>query len=101
SPTSLRSWASLALLALAALVAAHVHSVSAAQPCTPTVSRAYAQGVGNVVRSGRDVWGAQIVENPTFAAAQKKLPPILFATQRGHKPLTASHVYYLALSYPT
>jgi hypothetical protein len=97
----LRSWASLAAIALAAFVAAHAHSVSAAQPCTPTVSRAYAQGIGKIVRTGRDVWGAQIVKNPTFAAAQKKLPPILFATQRGHKPLTASHVYYLALSYPT
>jgi hypothetical protein len=77
-----------------------VHSVAAAQKCTPTVSRAYAQGIGRVVRSGRDVWGAQLAKSPTLAAAQAKLPPILFATQRGHQPLTASRAYYLALSYP-
>src|SRR4051812_41173414 len=90
----------LASLLLAALAATHV-SVHAAQPCTPTVSRSYAQGVGSVVRSGHDIWGAQLMRNPTYDAAVKKLPPILFATQRAHQPLTASRVYYLALSYPT
>jgi hypothetical protein len=82
-------------------VAVQVHTAGAAQQCKPTVSRAYAQGVGRIVRTGRDVWGAQLAKNPTFAAAQKKLPPILFGTQRSHKPLTKSGVYYLALSYPT
>ncbi len=96
----LRSWASGILLALVAFVATDAHTVAAAPPCTPTVSRAYAEGIGKIVRSGRDVWGAQLAANPTLAATQKKLPPILFARQRDHKPLTASHVYYLALSYP-
>lgn len=97
----LRSSASVAVAALAAIVALHVHAAGAAPPCKPTVSRAYAQGIGRIVRTGRDVWGAELDKNPTFAAAQKKLPPILFATQRSHRPLTKSGVYYLALSYPT
>lgn len=95
----MRSWASVAL-ALAAFVAVRVDPGAAARPCTPTVSRSYAQGVGKIARTGRDVWGAQLEHNPTLTAAQKKLPPILFATQRAHRPLTASHVYYLAFSYP-
>jgi hypothetical protein len=95
-----RALIALAIVALAGLASAHLQ-VRAALPCTPTVSRSYAQGVGEIVRSGRDVWGAQLARNPTFQATAKKLPPILFATQRSHQPLTPSHVYYLALSYPT
>src|SRR4051794_8984638 len=95
-----RPLVALAIVSLAVLAAAHVR-VRAAQPCTPTVSRSYAQSVGKVVRSGRDVWGAQLAHDPTYDAAAKKLPPILFATQRAPKPLTPSRVYYLALSYPT
>ncbi|HEV2591965.1 MAG TPA: hypothetical protein VGU02_08725 [Gaiellaceae bacterium] len=94
-----RILAVLALVLLAALAAVQTR-VHAAQSCTPTVSRSYAQGVGRVVRSGTDVWGAQLLHDPTYDAAAKKLPPILFATQRNHRPLTKSRVYYLALSYP-
>ena len=90
----------LAACLLAVLAAAHARG-NAAQSCTPTVSRSYAQGIGKVVRTGADVWGAQLLKDPSADAASKKLPPILFATQRSHKPLTASRVYYLALSYPT
>lgn len=97
----MRSSASAVLLTVAAFVAVRVHSGAAAPACTPTVSRSYAQSVGKVVRSGRDVWGAQLLHAPSYAAAHKKLPPILYATQRSHRPLTASHVYYLAFSYPT
>ena len=95
-----RILAVLALILLAALAAAHTR-VLATPSCTPTVSRSYAQGIGKVVRSGTDVWGAQLLRDPTYAATSKRLPPILFATQRNHKPLTTSRVYYLALSYPS
>jgi len=90
----------VAFLLLAVLAASTVR-VHAAPACTPTVSRSYAQGIGKVVRNGTDVWGAQLARNPTYAATAKKLPPILFGLQRAHQPLTASHVYYLAFSYPT
>jgi hypothetical protein len=97
-----RALVAAAGVALAALAAVHApQRASGAQPCTPTVSRAYAQGVGKVVRTGTDAWGAKLLHAPSIAAAGKLLPPILYAYQRAHRRLTASGVYYLALSYPT
>ena len=72
--------------------------------CTPGASRAYARGVGAATRSRRDVWGERLLAargGPTYDAAAKLLAPLVYATQRGRRPLTRSGVYYLPLAYPT
>jgi len=77
---------------------------AAAVRCTPGASWAYARGVGAATRSKRDVWGGKLLAErggPTYAAATKLLAPLVYATQRGRRPLTRSGVYYLPLAYPT
>ena len=94
----------LAAVAFLAVAAATAHGPAASAPCTPGASWSYAEGVGAATRSGRDVWGEQLLaarNGPTFEAAHRFLAPILYATQRGRLPLTPSHVYYLPLAYPT
>jgi hypothetical protein len=90
--------------ALAAVGATTLRTASASVGCTPGASRAYAQGVGAATRSPTDVWGKRLLAaraGPTYDAAAKLLSPLLYATQRGRKPLTKSGVYYLPLAYPT
>jgi len=56
-----------------------------------------------VLRSGRDVWGDRLLaapRGPTYAAARRFLPPLLYARGPGGKPLTASGVYYLPFAEP-
>jgi hypothetical protein len=72
--------------------------------CAPGASQAYARGVGAATRSRTDAWGARLLAargGPTYDAAAKLLAPLLYATQRSRKPLTASGVYYLPFAYPT
>ena len=79
-------------------------AAGAAVRCTPGASWAYARGVGAATRSKRDVWGDKLLaarNGPTYAAAAKLLAPLVYATQRGRRPLTRSGVYYLPLAYPT
>jgi hypothetical protein len=50
------------------------------------------------------MWGDKLLaarNGPTYAAAAKLLAPLVYATQRGRRPLTRSGVYYLPLAYPT
>jgi hypothetical protein len=92
----------VALVALAG--AATTRSAGAAVRCTPGASQAYAGGIGAATRSRRDVWGDKLLAprgGPTYEAATKLLAPLLYATQRGRRPLTRSGVYYLPLAYPT
>ena len=79
-------------------------SASASVRCTPGASWSYARSVGAATRSRRDVWGDRLLAphgGPTYDAATKFLAPLLYATQRGRRPLTRSGVYYLPLAYPT
>jgi hypothetical protein len=72
--------------------------------CTPGASWAYARGVGAATRSRRDTWGDNLLARrggPTYDGATKLLAPLVYATQRGRRPLTRSGVYYLPLAYPT
>jgi hypothetical protein len=95
-------------LACGALAAAAVALFSpasrAAAPCAaPQVSAAYAQRVDRVLASGRDVWGSRLLaapNGPTFAAASRLLPPLLYAAGHGGRRLTASGVYYLPFTLP-
>jgi hypothetical protein len=95
-----------ATFALVVVVAA-VASVSreraaAAAPCTPAASAAYAASVERAVASGRDEWGDDLLASrngPTYAGAHR-LTPLLYAVQRGGRPLTESGAYYVPLSFP-
>ena len=72
--------------------------------CTPGASRAYAHGIGSATRSKRDVWGERLLAargGPTYDAAARLVAPLVYATQRGRRPLTSSRVYYVPLAYPT
>ena len=71
---------------------------------TPMVSSSYARRVGRVLSSGRDLWGERLLaakDGPSLAAAERLLPPLLYAAGRGGSRLTASGVYYLPLTLPT
>ena len=91
-------------LVVASAGATTTRDAGAAVRCTPGASWAYARGVGAATRSKRDVWGDKLLASrggPTYDAATKLLAPLVYATQRGRKPLTRSGVYYLPLAYPT
>ena len=71
--------------------------------CSPQVGAAYADRIARVLGSGRDVWGDRLLaakSGPTFAAASKLLPPLLYAAGHGGGRLTASGVYYLPFTLP-
>jgi hypothetical protein len=91
-------------LLLASVGATATRTAAGSIRCTPGSSLAYARGVGAATRSRRDVWGEKLLAargGPTYDAATKLLAPLVYATQRGRRPLTRSHVYYLALARPT
>jgi hypothetical protein len=69
----------------------------------PSVGAAYAQRVDRVLSAGRDVWGDRLLaakDGPTYAAASRFLPPLLYAAGRGGTRLTRSGVYYLPFTLP-
>ena len=71
---------------------------------TQRTTWAYAAKVESATRSGRDVWGKELLSapgGPTYEGARRFLTPLLFATQRERRPITPSGVYYLPLSLPT
>jgi hypothetical protein len=56
-----------------------------------------------MLNAGRDVWGDRLLHakgGPTFEAASRMLPPLLYAAGHGGRPLTASGVYYLPFTLP-
>jgi hypothetical protein len=101
----MRAAGTIALLAVIAATAAGGsarQTAAAAAPCDPSASAGYRAAVARAVASGRDVWGDELLDSragPTYAGA-RRLAPLLFAVQRGGRPLTASGVYYLPLSFP-
>ncbi|HEY2778319.1 MAG TPA: hypothetical protein VGI77_10475 [Gaiellaceae bacterium] len=91
-------------MAFAVAGATATREAAGAVRCTPGASWAYARGVGATTRSRRDVWGNKLLAprgGPAYDAATKLVAPLVYATQRGRKPLTRSGVYYLPLAYPT
>jgi hypothetical protein len=92
------------LVLLAAAAAGSSRPAAATERCTPGASWDYARGVGAATRSRRDLWGRRLLAapaGPTYDAARRLVAPLLYATQRGRRPLTDSGVYYLPLAYPT
>jgi hypothetical protein len=85
------------------LAAAPSKAVRSGPGCTPRVGAAYTARVTRVLDSGRDVWGERLLaaENgPTLAAAERLLPPLLYAVGRGGVSLTLSGIYYLPFTLP-
>ena len=86
--------------------------VSAAQPAggaapgacaDPRASASHALRVASALRSGRDVWGEALLaspDGPTYEAARRYLPPLLYARAPGKRPLTDSGVYYVPFGQP-
>ncbi len=69
----------------------------------PAVGTAYGQRVDRVLAAGRDVWGDRLLARkmgPTYAAASRFLPPLLYAAGRGGTRLTRSGVYYMPFTLP-
>jgi hypothetical protein len=98
----------VAAVLAAAATAAPAHGTPAAPGCAqPRLSAAYVASVRRVLRSGRDVWGEQLLHSragPTYRAVAGRLKPLMLAAARGdsgHHYLTGSGVYYLAFGRPT
>src|SRR5581483_9932138 len=93
--------ATLAAVSAAALAgASHAHAASCPvrRPDPAAMRRTLA-----ALRSGRDVWGDRLLAargGPTYEAARRFLPPLLYARGPGGKSLTASGVYYLPFAEP-
>src|SRR6476620_10623807 len=90
-----------------ALVAAAVGAESAGSSpaaCAPRlVSPAYERSLARTLASGRDVLGERLLRTPggpTYAAAARLVPPLLFARTSKQRPLTPSGVYYIPSAQP-
>jgi hypothetical protein len=73
-------------------------------PCTPRASAQYVARVESALRSGRDVWGENLLAapgGPTYAGAARLLAPLVYARGPSRTPLTESGVYYLPFAMPT
>src|SRR5512146_2808896 len=95
--------AALVIVSAAAVALLPPVSHASAGCASPKVSGAYAERVSRVLASGRDVWGNRLLaapNGPTFAAAGRLLPPLLYAAGHGGRRLTASGVYYLPFTLP-
>lgn len=77
---------------------------AAASGCAAApASTAYAARVAGALRSGRDVWGEQLLaqrNGPTVATARSFLRPLLWARGPRGTRLTATGVYYLPFAEP-
>lgn len=100
----LRGLAVAVVCAASALAAPTSGSAAAQQGCTvERASPAYAARVRQALQAGRDLWGARLLaapNGPTYERANGHLAPLLYAGAPGKRPLTATGVYYLALSQP-
>jgi hypothetical protein len=63
----------------------------------------YGRTVRTALFAGTDLWGDKLIARPggpTYAAANRYLAPLLYASGRRGRPLTTSGVYYLPFSFP-
>ncbi len=94
-----------AFLGLLALLAGGASPASEAAGSCPSekVSSQYARSVDRALRSGRDVWGEELIRSaagPMYEGVSRRLEPLVFAEQRGGGGLTESGVHYLAFGQP-
>src|SRR5262249_30164884 len=89
---------------LMAAVAGAANAPAASEGCARHVRGAYGQAPRPEPAPGRAPPGDRLPRargGPPWAAADRVLPPLLYAAGRGGTPLTASGVYYLPFTLPT
>ena len=95
-----------AALALALVAAATGAERAGGTPavCAPRlVSPSYERSLARTLGSGRDVLGERLLRlpgGPTYAAAARLVPPLLFARTSKQRALTSSGVYYVPSAQP-
>jgi hypothetical protein len=69
----------------------------------PRATAAHTNKVARALRAPHDLWGNQLLnapDGPSYAAAQRLLPPLLYARAPKKRPLTESGAYYLTFGQP-
>jgi pimeloyl-ACP methyl ester carboxylesterase len=69
----------------------------------PRATSAHTNKVQRALRTHHDLWGNQLLsapDGPSYAAAQRLLPPLFYARAPGKRPLTESGAYYLPFGQP-
>jgi len=93
-----------ALILAFGLAAATAGGAGVAAACAPrTVSASYERSLARTLAGGRDVLGEGLLRRPggpTYEAAARLVPPLLFARTSGRRPLTSSGVYYVPSAQP-
>ena len=96
----------MALAVLAAVLAGGRIEPAATKTtsCAPLrATAAHTRQVERALRTHHDVWGNALLsapDGPSYEAARRRLPPLLFARAPGKRPLTESGVYYLPFGQP-
>src|SRR4051794_6843336 len=103
SGTLLRRSALVAVLALAATASSpSTRAAPANTACAPRASAGYSARVLRALRSGRDVWGEELLRargGPSYAGARRYLAPLFLARART-APLTTTGAHYVAFGPP-
>jgi pimeloyl-ACP methyl ester carboxylesterase len=69
----------------------------------PRATAGHTSRVERVLSTRHDVWGNALLgapDGPSYEAARRLLPPLLYARAPGKKPLTESGVYYVPFGQP-
>ena len=78
---------------------------AACAPCAhERLPAGYVASVKRALRSGKDVWGNELLRSPTgptYDGAARHLRPLLLAARSTHRYLTGSGIYYLPFAWPT
>jgi hypothetical protein len=99
----LRHSCTVGVIAIAAVCAGAAPGSAAPRACQAAASPAYTARVAAAVRSGRDVWGNELLaqrNGPTLAKALTYLHPLLWARTAHQRALTETGVYYIPFAEP-
>jgi len=93
------------LAAAVAVVGGHAETVATkTTSCAPPrATAAHTTRVERALRTHHDAWGNALLnapDGPSYDAARRLLPPLLYARTAGKRPLTESGVYYLPFGQP-
>ena len=96
----------IAVLAAAVVLAGGRADQAATKPSgcpPPRATAAHTSRVERALRTRHDLWGNQLLnapDGPSYEAARRLLPPLLYARAPGKKALTESGVYYVPFGQP-
>lgn len=97
-----RSPLAAVLVAAAATAASSPPPAPAAAACMPRASAGYSARVLRALRSGRDVWGEELLRaraGPSYAGARRYLAPLFLARARA-TTLTTTGAHYVPFAMP-